>query len=57
MKTSHIKKSFHEWKDNEVKKDSLEHGVVRYYRSREWYYRHYGIYCLKWENDNQKIDK
>lgn len=36
---------FHAWKDEQVKQDSIEHGVFRFYREREWYWREYGRYC------------
>lgn len=38
---------FHTWKDEQVKRDSIEHGVFRFYREREWYWREYGRYCTK----------
>ncbi len=41
---------FHEWKDIQVKKDSKEHNVFRFYKEREWYYKEYGKYV----NANRK---
>lgn len=36
---------FHQWKDKQVEEDSKKHGVLRYYRMREWYWKAYGNYC------------
>lgn len=38
---------FHAWKDQQVKRDSAERGVHRFYRPRDWYYAAYGAYCAK----------
>lgn len=42
---------FHEWKDKQIKKDSLPH--LRVYRSREWYWQAYGNYCRKVRNEHK----
>lgn len=40
-------KPFHQWKDEQVKKDSAANGVFRHYRAREWYHAAYGTYVRK----------
>jgi len=44
-------KPFHQWKEEQVKKDSLDNGVFRFYRQRDWYYRAYGSYVNKSRNE------
>lgn len=40
---------FHQWKEQQVKKDSLEHNVFKHYRERSWYHKAYGAYCNKYK--------
>ena len=45
---------FHKWKDNVVKADSKEAVVGLFLREKEWYWKHYGIYC---DNYRKKMEK
>ena len=47
MKTETEVKPFHEWKEEVVKADSEKHGVFKFYRLRDWYFKAYGAYCAK----------
>lgn len=38
---------FHQWKTEQIKKDSKDHGVFQYMRRKDWYWKKYGEYCRK----------
>lgn len=38
-------KSFHDWKQAQVVKDTADNGGTQTFRSKDWYYYEYGQYC------------
>lgn len=37
--------TFHEWKQQQIASDTAANNGLVTFKERDWYYRHYGLYC------------